>query len=119
MAVSLALVLWVACFYMLDVASIRGRTIALLAKVATFIPSGFYANALAFCTWLTITTAYILLGMRSGHDIRTVTTTITMLGIVMGFACAWCVWTRLRSENDDPLWIWMFFIMGVIGSQTA
>lgn len=77
---------------------------------------GFVANGLAFVTWFGVLMYYIGLGLYSGHDMRTVADAITLVGTIMGFACAWWVWSLLKSEGKFPYWISSFVALGIVGT---
>lgn len=75
------------------------------------------ANSLSLLTWVGISAFYLTLSIYSGRSMDSVAGTITAISMVMGFACAWWVWSRLKPEGDYPLWIALFIALGAIGSK--
>lgn len=59
---------------------------------------------------------YIGLGIYSGQDMHAVVDAITMIGMIMGFACGWWVWSLLKNQGEFPYWISCFFVLGILGN---
>jgi len=94
------LVLWVWCFYLLDIWHVRARTRALVKRSRIMATLGCHreitAVIAALAVWCSTTILYVLLGIWSGSDMGRVVGEITLLGNVMGMIFGWYIWMRVR-----------------------